>query len=99
MKHLDVSASYCPPADNASKVRDTVALCRQETGSDKVLLVAHSAGGWLARAALGYGHWEGGMASEDVISGTRSTRFLRKQIGMLACVDLCLAGREAASDA
>jgi triacylglycerol esterase/lipase EstA (alpha/beta hydrolase family) len=33
-------------------VHDTLQKALQETGSDKVVLVGHSAGGWLARAYL-----------------------------------------------
>lgn len=44
-------------------------LCREETGAEKVLLVGHSAGGWLARAALAAGDWAEGVASEDVVAG------------------------------
>jgi len=35
------------------KIDDTVQQIRQETGSDKVNLIGHSAGGWLARIYLG----------------------------------------------
>ncbi|KAG5184624.1 hypothetical protein JKP88DRAFT_276983 [Tribonema minus] len=61
------------------KVRATVALAREETGAPKVALCGHSAGGWLARAALGDGTWSterdaSGQAaaivrSEDVVCG------------------------------
>lgn len=51
------------------QVKDTVAVCREETNADKVLLVGHSAGGWLARAAMGAGDWEDGVNSEDVVAG------------------------------
>ena len=43
--------------------------CLAETGADKVVLVGHSAGGWLARATLADGQWEDGVASEDVVAG------------------------------
>eukprot|EP00611_Tribonema_gayanum_P024578 TRINITY_DN5463_c0_g1_i1.p1 TRINITY_DN5463_c0_g1~~TRINITY_DN5463_c0_g1_i1.p1 ORF type:complete len:352 (+),score=36.09 TRINITY_DN5463_c0_g1_i1:709-1764(+) len=61
------------------KVRATVALAREETGAPKVALCGHSAGSWLARAALGDGTWStetdaSGQAaaivrSEDVVCG------------------------------
>lgn len=50
-------------------MKETVAASLDETGADKALLVGHSAGGWLARAALGEGAWEEGVASEDVVAG------------------------------
>lgn len=53
------------------KVKDTVRASLEETGASKVLLVAHSAGGWLARAALAEGEWEEGVASQDVVAGER----------------------------
>ena len=46
-----------------------MSACIAETGADKVVLVGHSAGGWLARAALADGQWEDGVASEDVVAG------------------------------
>ena len=52
-----------------SQVKETVSACLAETGADKVVLVGHSAGGWLARAALADGQWEDGVASEDVVAG------------------------------
>lgn len=51
------------------KLKDTVATCLDQTGAEKVILVGHSAGGWLARAALANGEWEEGIASEDVVAG------------------------------
>lgn len=46
-----------------------MATCLEQTGADKVVLVGHSAGGWLARAALANGEWGEGIASEDVVAG------------------------------
>lgn len=57
------------------QVKETVADCRKATGSDKVLLVGHSAGGWLARAALGAGEWEDGVSSEDVVTGEGENKY------------------------
>ncbi|CAM9573394.1 unnamed protein product [Discosporangium mesarthrocarpum] len=51
------------------KVRETVAEARETSGSDKIILMGHSAGGWLGRAAMGGGKWEEGVASEDVVAG------------------------------
>lgn len=39
------------------RLRDTIDLAYEESGGEKVLLLAHSAGGWLARASLGDGSW------------------------------------------
>jgi len=41
----------------------------EESGGEKVMLVGHSAGGWLARAAMGDGVWdeEGGVKTADRI--------------------------------
>lgn len=38
-------------------------------GDGRVLLVAHSAGGWLARAALGDGSWPDGKRASDYVCG------------------------------
>lgn len=46
----------------------------EETGAEKALLVGHSAGGWLARAALAEGKWEEGVASQDVVAGEAMER-------------------------
>eukprot|EP00752_Nemacystus_decipiens_P004000 g3664.t1 len=71
---LDFWKGTCKPDGPAygwylQKVKDTVRESLEETGASKVLLVAHSAGGWLARAALGEGEWEEGVASQDVVAG------------------------------
>lgn len=39
------------------KLKATVDLAYQQSGGKKVLLIGHSAGGWLARAAMGDGTW------------------------------------------
>lgn len=52
-----------------AQVKETVKVSLEESGADKVLLVGHSAGGWLARAALAEGKWEEGVASQDVVAG------------------------------
>jgi len=59
---------YPPPIE---KLKDAVATCLDQTGADKVVLVGHSAGGWLARAALANGELGEGIASEDVVAGER----------------------------
>ena len=41
------------------RLKETVDLAYEESGGEKVMLVGHSAGGWLARAALGDGIWSG----------------------------------------
>ncbi|CAM9491490.1 unnamed protein product, partial [Phaeothamnion confervicola] len=52
-------------------VRKTVDVARKETGAPRVILVGHSAGGWLARAAMGAGTWDetAGTSTEDVVAG------------------------------
>lgn len=62
-----------PPMSFAvrAKVKETVRASLEETGADKALLVGHSAGGWLARAALAEGKWEEGVASQDVVAGVK----------------------------
>ena len=49
------------------RLRDTVAHARESTGSSKVILCGHSAGGWLARAFTGQLNWkdEALSSSED----------------------------------
>ncbi|CAM9800011.1 unnamed protein product, partial [Hapterophycus canaliculatus] len=72
---LDFWKGTCRPdgayncATFLARVKETVRASLEETGAEKVLLVAHSAGGWLARAALAEGVWEEGVASEDVVAG------------------------------
>ncbi|CAN0065893.1 unnamed protein product [Ectocarpus fasciculatus] len=71
---LDFWKGTCRPDGPAyswylQKVKETVRTSLEETGADKVLLVGHSAGGWLARATLAEGMWEEGVASEDVVAG------------------------------
>ncbi|CBJ31404.1 conserved unknown protein [Ectocarpus siliculosus] len=71
---LDFWKGTCRPDGPAyswylQKVKETVRTSLEETGADKVLLVGHSAGGWLARATLAEGVWEEGVASEDVVAG------------------------------
>ena len=46
------------------KVILTVETAVSENEGRKALLVGHSAGGWLARAALGDGTWAGAAAEE-----------------------------------
>ncbi|PSC68465.1 GPI inositol-deacylase PGAP1-like isoform B [Micractinium conductrix] len=51
------------------RVAELVDQARRETGSEQVDLVAHSAGGWLARAFIGQGEYRqgGANASEDTL--------------------------------
>lgn len=53
------------------RLRETVELAHEESGGEKVLLLAHSAGSWLARAALGDGAWceTRGLRSSDIVRG------------------------------
>lgn len=39
------------------KLKECVKVAYEESGGQKVLLIGHSAGGWLARAAMGDGVW------------------------------------------
>ena len=39
------------------RLKETVDLAYEQSGGEKVLLLAHSAGGWLARAAMADGTW------------------------------------------
>lgn len=40
------------------RVKETVDQVYESSGGEKVIVIGHSAGGWLARAALGDGTWE-----------------------------------------
>jgi hypothetical protein len=53
------------------RLKDTVDLAHEKSGGEKVLLLAHSAGGWLARAALGDGVWcnERDIRTSDRVRG------------------------------
>ncbi|KAL9178711.1 hypothetical protein ACHAXT_003842 [Thalassiosira profunda] len=55
------------------RLRKTIEEAYAKAGSDeKVILIGHSAGGWLARAALGDGSWnpEGEAGSESGLNGS-----------------------------
>jgi pimeloyl-ACP methyl ester carboxylesterase len=45
-----------------NRLRNTIEEAYNLSGGEKVLMVGHSAGGWLARAALGDGSWIGSEA-------------------------------------
>jgi len=53
------------------RLKETVDAAHEESGGEKVILMAHSAGGWLARAALGDGTWcdERGIMTNERIRG------------------------------
>lgn len=53
------------------RLKETVDAAHEESGGEKVLLVAHSAGGWLARAALGDGTWcdKQGVRTNEKVRG------------------------------
>lgn len=53
------------------RLKETVDLAHRESGGERVLLLAHSAGGWLARAALGDGTWcdERGIRTNERVRG------------------------------
>lgn len=48
------------------RVRASVRAASARAGGARVLLVGHSAGGWLARAALGDGAWSDGLRAPTV---------------------------------
>lgn len=52
------------------RLKESVDLAYEESGGEKVVLMAHSAGGWLARAALGDGTWceERGIQTNERVS-------------------------------
>jgi len=52
------------------RLKETVNRAYEENGCTKVLLVGHSAGGWLARAAMGDGVW----TNDDNEEGTKDIR-------------------------
>lgn len=40
------------------RLKECVDIAYEESGGERVLLIGHSAGGWLARAAMGDGTWD-----------------------------------------
>lgn len=52
------------------RLKECVDLAYEESGGEKVILIAHSAGGWLARAAMGNGVWseENSTRTQDRVS-------------------------------
>ena len=52
-----------------ARLRNAVDDAHTRSGGKKVLLCCHSAGGWLARAALADGAWSDGRRASDVVSG------------------------------
>jgi hypothetical protein len=53
------------------RLRSAIEEAHAQSGGAKVLLISHSAGGWLARAALGDGvsGWPEGKRASDYVSG------------------------------
>ncbi len=49
------------------RLKQSVDQAYEESGGEKVILMAHSAGGWLARAAMSDGIWSTDVDSESVI--------------------------------
>ncbi len=47
------------------RLKECVDLAYEESGGEKVMLIGHSAGGWLARAAMGDGVWSVNSSSGD----------------------------------
>ena len=47
------------------RLKACVDLAYEESGGEKVILIGHSAGGWLARAAMGDGVWADADANES----------------------------------
>ena len=50
------------------RARDTIDAAHRRS-DERVLVLAHSAGGWLARAALGDGEWPSGERTSSVVCG------------------------------
>ena len=50
------------------RLRALIEEAHAQSGGKKVLLVAHSAGGWLARAALADGEWGDGRRAPELVS-------------------------------
>jgi len=49
------------------RLKETVDTAYANSDENKVLLLGHSAGGWLARAAMGDGTWDDGVATSERI--------------------------------
>ena len=57
------------------RLKETVDLAYdQQEGNEKVLVIGHSAGGWLARAAMSDGEWSSSDADEDAEAVRTSDR-------------------------
>ena len=53
------------------RARQTIAAASERCGGARVLVIGHSAGGWLARATLDQGTWD--MTAEEGDGGTSTT--------------------------
>ncbi len=51
------------------RLKECVDLAYEESGGKKVMLIGHSAGGWLARAAMGEGIWREGNEEQGASDG------------------------------
>jgi len=51
------------------RLKETVNEAYEKSGGQKVLLLGHSAGGWLCRASMGDGLWEDNVRASDRICG------------------------------
>jgi pimeloyl-ACP methyl ester carboxylesterase len=47
------------------RLKETIDIAYEESGGEKVLLIGHSAGGWLARAAMGDGRWSENVNDDE----------------------------------
>lgn len=54
-----------------SRLKETIEQAHANSGGEKVIVIGHSAGGWLARAALGDGTWEVTSEQEEVRTSDR----------------------------
>ena len=52
------------------RARQTIAAASERCGGARVLVIGHSAGGWLARATLGQGRWDTAVEGKDGTSAT-----------------------------
>ena len=71
------------------RVKECVDLAHEESGGKKVMLIGHSAGGWLARAVMGNGIWceENNIRVNDKISGLVTIGAIHKvPMDELSCV-------------
>lgn len=64
------------------RLKETVDLAYEESGGQKVLLIGHSAGGWLGRAAMGDGSWSEVNDEEGITQKIRTSDRVRCLVTM-----------------